>query len=126
MIMRNLEAAALSIGSINIQTGKGQYDWSIYDMAESTQMYLYNGNRLIYAAKNTFEVGDQVLLRGNDSRRKMNEGKITALLPCDREGMIEALLEHGFDYRVLRAFAKKRFKNKLQTSYSIKGVSLAK
>jgi len=121
--MRDLTVFALSIGTINIQTGKTQYDWSIYDNNSNIELALSGCGRLMYGVKGTFIVGDSLTIRNNDTQRKLQSVIISAILPCNKEELIEKLLEHGYDYRTLRAFYKKKFSRKLSVSYSVKGVT---
>lgn len=121
---------ALAIGVLNIQTGKTQYDWSIYDGPEQypakdySKLFYCQGGFLLYGSKESaLEEGDKVIIRHNDTQRKLQETTIKKVLPCEKEPLIEGLLELGYDYRQLRAFAKKKFKAKLRTSYSIKGIT---
>jgi hypothetical protein len=117
-------AYVLGIGVINIQSGKTMYDWSIYESPETGFVFLTNHNCLLYATKETFEVGDTLKeLRGNDSLRKLKDNvKIIDAAPCIKEKVIEMLYKNGYDYRVLKAFTKKSLTRKLQSSYSVKGV----
>ena len=121
--MRNLTVFALSIGTINIQTGMNGHKWSIYENnPEDSELYLTSTNRLMFACKGTLQIGDSLTVRNNDSNRMLDTCYVVDILPTNKEAMIEKLLEHKFDYRILRAFSKKMFKNKLNTGYSIKGV----
>jgi len=115
-------AAVLSIGIINILTGKTQYDWSIYQNDRST-VSLTNDSTLLYSSPGTFEIGDSVLLRNNDTNRKVGGPvEIVAIMNCDKESVLSTLKEHGYDYYPLRPFQKRKLNRKLKTSYSIKGV----
>jgi hypothetical protein len=117
---KQLEAYAISIGVINILTGKTMYDWSIYD--NSNSYVYYTGSNLLYAVEGTFEIGDNVLLKNNDTNRKINNYTIVDSCKCIKDDVINMLLKHGYDYRPARAFKKKQFDRKLMTSFSIKGV----
>ena len=109
----------LPIGVINIPTGKTQYDWSVYE-SDETSLYLCSGSFLLYGAKGTLKVGDELTLRNNDTQRKLKTTNVTAILTTESSTIIKELFELGYDYRQLRAFKKKAFKRKLMTSYSIK------
>ena len=117
------EAQVLPIGVINIQTGKTQYDWSVYQ-SDTTRLFLCSGGFFLYGVEGSLNVGDKLTLRNNDSNRKLKETTVIAIMPTNREEVVKSLLDFNYDYRQLRAFKKKRFKNKLMTSYSIKGVKL--
>jgi len=117
------EVHVLSIGVINIQTGKTQYDWSVYEQKEA-RLFLCSGGFFLYGVKDSLNIGDKLILRNNDSNRKIKETTVIAIMPTNKDAIIKELLDYNYDYRQLRAFSKKRFKNKLNTSYSIKGVIL--
>ena len=122
----NLEAAVLSIGVLNINTGKGQYDWTIYDQPKSC-VFLTDHGFLLLAQPTTFEIGDTVRLRGNDSRRliKDNVG-IKDVSVCVKEEVLAMLKKNGYDYYPIMAFkARPKGNRKLGTSYSIKGTTEA-
>jgi hypothetical protein len=81
------------------------------------------GGFLVYHSnQDDFEVGETVILRGNDSGRKLKTGRVAASCPADRESVLKMLLDNGYDYYPAKAFRKKRFKSKLTTSYSLKGI----
>lgn len=119
---------ALSIGVVNIQSGKTQYDWSIYDgtekypAVETKELYHCTGSFLLMGAKGSLQEGDSIVIRHNDTHRKLKDAKVTKVLTCDKDTLVNELLELEYDYQVVRAFRKKQFSKKLGTSYSIKGV----
>ena len=58
--MRNLTAFAIGIGSINPKCGQTKFGWNIYD--NGTAFYICgNNDRLLYATKGSFEIGDVVI-----------------------------------------------------------------
>ncbi|HHX70457.1 MAG TPA: hypothetical protein GX708_20685 [Gallicola sp.] len=114
----SLTAAVLSIGKVNIQTGKTKYDWSVYD---SSATIYYAGGMLLYGSSQ-LKIGDRLTLRNNDSNRLITHCEIIDSAPANKEAVIEMLLKHKYDYRPARPFKKKEFSKKLQTSYSIKGI----
>ena len=116
----NLKADVLGIGVINITSGKTMYDWSIYDWPEGC-VYLTSSNRILYASPETFQIGDNVTLIGNDSRRKLQEVTVVDVCKCVYSEVVEMLWKHEMDYKPKRAFAKARWSKKLQSSYSVKG-----
>lgn len=116
-----MEVFVLSIGVININTGKTQYDWSIYDdKPEITNLYHCKEGFLIRGAKGSLEIGDSVIMRNNDTRRKLGCATIDKVLPVTREELIDGLYELGYDYKPKRAFKKSAFKKKLRTSFTLK------
>lgn len=116
----------ISLGVINIQSGKTKYDWSIYDDENEgkevkTSVYLTNGGSLLYASTGTFKDGDIVNLRYNDSRRLIASNvTIKGSCPCIKDEVVKFLYDNGYDYRVKRAFTKSHFSRKLGTSFSVK------
>lgn len=115
---------ALTIGVINIQSGKTQYDWSIYDeFHKDSKLFYCSGGFLMLGAPGSLEIGDDIVIRNNDTQRKMKDATVKAILSTDKDTLIKELLELEFDYRQMRAFKKKAFSRKLSTSYSIKGVT---
>lgn len=126
----DLKATVISIGVINITTGKTMYDWSIYDHAHS-HVFLTNRGFLLYASPDTFKVGDVIKeLRDNDSLRKviMPAGTPTIVdsSPCVKDDVLAMLKRNGYDYYPIRAFrARPKGNRKLSTSYSVKGTDNA-
>lgn len=116
---KGIKAHVLSIGNINIQTGKTAHGWSIYDNPEM-RVYLCN-HRLLYASPDTFNVDDKVTLVGNDNGRRLDLLTVNDSSPCIKEDVIKMLLKYGFDYRKLAPFKKKSSNVKLASSYSVKG-----
>lgn len=119
---KQLKVNAISIGSINIQSGKTQYGWSIYD-SKGSEVYLV-ANRLLYAAKGTFEIGDIVSCFDNDSGRSLElvSAEITDIATAKKDDVVDMLAKNGYDYSVAKPFKKKKSDKKLNTSYSVKGV----
>jgi hypothetical protein len=113
----------LSIGVVNIPTGKTMYDWSIYEHGAESEVYLANNVFLLYGAKGSLKCGDKLTIRDNDSQRKIKDAEITDLAECTYEKVIEMLERNGFDYKPIRAFQKRKSSRKLMTSYSIKGIT---
>jgi hypothetical protein len=113
----------LSIGVLNITTGKTHFDWSVYETWDSSMTaYLTRKGSLLFAAGETFNIGDQVELRGNDTQRKLATDSIVDKAPCVKEALLVMLKNNGYDYYPLRAFAARAKGNrKLKTSYSVKG-----
>lgn len=118
---RNFKVWVIAIGVINIQNGKTDFDWSIYDYPDGV-VYLTNDRNLLYASPDTFKIGDKYNLYSNDGNRNLSrEGTIIDKSHCIKENVIEMLLKNEYDYRILKAFKKKKFSRKLRTSYSVKG-----
>lgn len=121
MTNTNLTAYVISVGVVNIPTGKTMYDWSIY---ENTGLYAFltKSGSLLFGTQNTFNVGDSVTLRGNDSQKKLKETEVIDFAPCIKDDLLKMLKNNRYDYYPIRAFtARKDGNRKLQTSYSVKG-----
>ena len=54
---------------------------------------------------------------------RLNKVKIIDKSIVNKDDMLKMLLNKKFDYYPARAFKKKRFSSKLNTSYSIKGIT---
>lgn len=119
-----MKIAVLSVGVINIPTGKTQYDWDIYSNS-GLHAYLTNGGYLLLGRKDCLSINDTYDLIGNDSNRRLSKvGRIIDMKSCeDRNDFIQWLKSHNYDYTPIRAFKKRPASNKrLITSYSIKGI----
>lgn len=118
-------AYVLSIGVINITTGKTSHEWDIYDARFNAMVYLTDGNFLFYSAPGTFTVGDEVQMVGNDSGRLAGNRsgyKIVDYAPCVKEEVLPMLKRNSFDYYPIQAYrARPKGNKKLGTSYSVKG-----
>jgi len=115
--------SVLPIGIVGPNTGKTCYDWNLYsEFQKGSTVYLMQGGFLILAGGGGLEVDQEVILRNNDSNRKLQESKVIAKTNCNRDDVLKMLLDHEYDYYTRRAFKKKRFDSKLRTSYSLKGV----
>lgn len=114
----------LAIGVININTGKTKYDWGIYEWKNSTAC-LTNRGFLLFDAQKSFQIGDNVVLYGNDSQRKLTRCvTIVDTCVCEKEQLLDMLKKNGFDYYPIRPFhARAKNNRKLSTSYSVKGVT---
>jgi len=121
----------LSVGVVNMTTGNTQHDWSIYENKGLHAYLLDAGSRcLLFATPNSFNIGDEVDLVGNDSNRRLGKtGSIKDMAPCNKEELLPMLLKHGYDYSPSRPFQKKKgticpFRGpaKLTTSFSVKGI----
>lgn len=111
----------LSIGVVNIPTGKTMYDWSIYDHPEgfTPMISLTSQGSLLYGGVG--KIGEEVEFRGNDSRRLLGKTKIVDECKCTKEELMSMLKKHGYDYYPLRPFAPRPKGNRtLRTSYSVK------
>lgn len=121
---KTLKLGVLSIGTVNIQTGKTKYDWSIYDNGPG-HVFLAN-DKLIYAQKDSLKVGDVVKLINHDTHRSVRWADGLTVVdeaPAERDAVVEMLLRNEFDYRKLRPFQKKKFSRKLSTSFSLKTIN---
>lgn len=120
-----VKAEVLAIGIINILSGKTMYEWSIYDgnNAEKTAVFLTSSRSLLFCTPDTFNIGDVVELRGNDSGRLLSSGNtIIDKAMCKQEDVLAMLKKNGYDYYPIRAFKSRAESNrKLKTSYSVKG-----
>lgn len=116
-----LKASVLSVGIINMTNGKTAHGWSIFD--SKLTAFLTSGGYLLLAAPETFKVGDEVELIGNDTNRRLGKShKIVDVSETDKDILLKMLKSNGFDYYPLRAFKSRPAGNKkLQTSYSVKG-----
>lgn len=119
-----MKIAVLSVGVINIPTGKTQYDWDIYSNS-GLHAYLTNGGYLLLGRKDCLSINDTYDLIGNDSNRRLSKvGRIIDMKSCeDKDEFIQWLKSHNYDYTPIKAFRKRPVSNKkLFTSYSIKGI----
>lgn len=117
-------AYCISIGNTNPDTGKTQFEWNLYGEFWNNKMhaFLCYGFLIFSSNKNDFSVGEKVILRDNDSQRKIKETTIEDKSLVNRDAILAMLLKNGYDYYPAKAFRKKRFSRKLNTSYSIKGI----
>ena len=121
LIENQLKASVLSVGIINMTNGKTAHGWSIFD--KPMYAFLTSGGYLLLAAKDSFKIGDEVELIGNDTNRRLGKShKIVDASETDKDILLKMLKSNGFDYYPLRAFKSRPPGNKkLQTSYSVKG-----
>jgi len=116
-------ALVLSIGVVNPDNGKTHFDWTIYDSWNNKGYAHLCGGFLIFSAnENDFEIGDDLILRDNDSARLIKKSRIVDKSLVNRDDLLQMLLRNRFDCYPVRPFKKKRFPNKLSTSYSVKGI----
>jgi hypothetical protein len=118
-------ALVLSIGVVNINNGNTMYDWGIYDEFWNNTMYAFLANDFLIFSTNEddFEINEPIILRNNDSNRKIKESTITDKSIVNKDELMEMLKRNGFDYTQLRPFqARKAYNRKLITSYSVKGI----
>jgi len=118
---RALTAHVISVGMIKPHTGVNGHGWNMYDKLQKGLWFYLGGDIPLLATKGTFKKGDKVVLRGNDSRRKLGWVEITDMAPVTEKEVLEMLLRNQFDYYPAKAFKKKRFKRKLRTGFSVKG-----
>ena len=118
--------AVLSVGVVNMTTGKTVHDWSIYENA-NMHAFLTNRGYLLLGRADSLSIGDEVKLIGNDSQRSLgshNNGNVIATAPCEKGLLLSMLKSNGYDYYPIQPFTKRTMTKKLKTSYSIKGVTL--
>ena len=115
----------LSVGIVNMQTGKTQYDWSIYETwGSKMKAYLTDRSSLLFCVDGTFSIGEEVELRGNDSQRRLHSCKVIDESPCTKDELLTMLKKNHYDYYPIKAFRSRAEGNrKLGTSYSVKGTS---
>ena len=115
----------LSIGKVKPHTGETMFDWNLYEgIGPEGTITLADSFLLYHANPEDFKIGEEVELRNNDSGRKVKTAIIRDQAPANREAVLEMLLRNQFDYYPTRAFKKKRFPRKLDTSYSVKGITV--
>lgn len=122
--MNKYKAMVIAVGVVNIPSGITAHKWSIYEN-KGLHAFLCH-DYLLFGTPTSLDIGDDVELISNDTNRRLGKTDIVKdSAPCVKEELLAMLLKHGFDYYPARAFQKKRFNNKLRTSYSIKGVTQA-
>lgn len=112
----------LSVGVVNITTGKTQYDWSIYEN-KGLFAFLTNSGYLLFGREGSLEIGEKYDLIGNDSQRRLSKtGEIISFKSCEnKDELINWLKSFNYDYTPIRAFSKRNsLSKKLTTSYSLK------
>jgi hypothetical protein len=112
----------ISVGVVNIPTGKTQYDWSIYEN-KGLFAYLTDGGHLLFGAEGSLKIGDEYDLIGNDSGRRLSKtGSIVSICSCEnKDEFIQWLKSFRYDYSPIRAFKSRSVSNrKLTTSYVLK------
>jgi|GEM_PF-6390703 len=109
-------AFVLSIGVINPNTGKTQFDWGIYDTFWNNNMHAFlAGYCLIFSSsESNFEIGEKVTLRNNDSQRKIKDVSIIDKCICSREALLNMLLKNGYDYFSKTTISKKQILKKIR------------
>jgi len=116
--------AVLSVGLINMTTGKTMYDWSIYENPEM-HAFLTDRGYLLLGREDSLKIGDEVVLIGNDSQKRLGcntDSKVIGIAACEKGVLLSMLKQNGYDYYPIRPFAKRTMTRKLKTSYSIKGI----
>lgn len=117
------KAYVLPIGVVSPANGNTMYDWNIYDTWPNGWAFLLNGYLIFSSDENDFEIGEDVVLYGNDSGRRLNVSKVKDKAPVIKEELVNMLFKNGYDYKPKRAFQKGAFSSKLSTSYSVKGIT---
>ena len=117
-----LEILVLSIGIINPSTGKTGVEWNLFDHPEML-VYLTDDGYLIYASNGSLPVDTVVILRNNDSRRRIKDSTIIDFCLRNRGDLLEMLMNNGYNYYPAKPFTKKPKTDRLITSYSLKGFS---
>lgn len=117
------KVSVISVGLVNMTTGKTMYDWSIYE-SEGLFEFLTTGGYLLFGREDSFNIGDSVDLIGNDSNRRLGKkDDIVAISKATKEDLLKMLKENGYDYYPIKAFrARAKNNRKLNTSYSVKGI----
>jgi len=117
----------LSIGVVGIENGNTQYDWGIYDDFWLNKMYAWlttSGFLVFSSNKDDFEIGETVVLRNNDSNRKIKTCEIKDVSIVNYDDLLKMLKSHQFDYSPIAPFrSRPKGNRKLTTSYSVKGIS---
>jgi hypothetical protein len=127
MITGTKTAIVLAIGVVKPHTGETGHGWNMYDSwyaGETGFVTLTDGFLMYHSNADDFTVGEDIVLQGNDSGRKLKTTRIRAQAPAERDAVLKMLLDNGYDYYPTRAFRKKRFSRKLTTSYSVKGITI--
>ena len=118
------KAYVLPIGVVSPANGNTAYDWNIYTSWPDGWAFLLGGLLIFSSDENDFEIGEEVVLYGNDTGRRLTHAKkIEDKAPVIKEELVNMLFKHGFDYKPKRAFQKAAFSKKLSTSYSVKGIT---
>ena len=121
------KAMVLAIGIVKPDSGMTGHGWSMYDSIECGHVgtvTLANSFLIYHANTDDFTVGENIELIGNDSGRKLKTAVIRDQAPATRDAVLQMLLKNGYDCYPAKAFRAKRFKAKLSTSYSVKGITL--
>ena len=112
----------LSIGVVNMTSGKTMYDWSIYDNGPLFA-YLTDKNYILFGAEGSLKIGDRFEVFNDQSRRSLGShqnGEVIDISPCKSEELLAMLKKHGYDYYPIKAFKKRSMTKKLKTSYVLK------
>ena len=112
----------MSVGVINIQSGKTSDGWSIYEN-KGLEAYLTNGGFLLLGAEGSLKIGDVYDLVSDQTRRSLSKrGRVLDNKSCEnRDEFISWLKSHNYDYTPIKAFRKRaEGSKKLLTSYVLK------
>lgn len=120
------KAMVLAIGVVKPESGMTEHGWSMYDTVGGHvgTVTLASGFLIYHANADDFTIGETIELRGNDTDRKLKTATVRDQAPATRDAVLQMLLKNGYDYYPAKAFRAKRFKAKLTTSYSVKGIAL--
>lgn len=112
-------AFVINIGTINPKIGKTKFGWNVFD---SDAVVYECGGRLLYCASGTFKKGDEVVLRDNDSQKKLNT--LTIRKECrGQKELFDFLTSEGYNMTTPRPFQKSvGYKYDPSNSYSVKGI----
>lgn len=123
---KEITAHVISVGKVNPNVGVTDFGWKIYETWPKGMEAYYFGWGYLFGTKGSLKVGDNVILRGNDSGRKLKNVKIIDVCPVDRDKMLEMTKKNGWDFYPKKPFAKKaagmQNNTRFGVSYSIKGI----
>ena len=118
------KAFVLPIGVVSPANGNTMYDWNIYETWPKGWAFLLNDFLIFSAHEDDFEIGESVVLYGNDTNRRLTGAeKVVDKAPVIKDELVNMLFKNRFDYKPKRAFQKAAFSRKLRTSYSVKGIT---
>ena len=112
----------LSIGVVNMTSGKTMYDWDIYTN-EGLHAFLTDRNYILFGAEGSLKVGDAFEVFNDQSHRSLGShqnGKVIDTAPCEKDALLAMLKKNGYDYYPIRPFAKRATTRKLRTSFVLK------
>ena len=104
------KAFVYKVGLVPINTFRKDLNFDVYTKFEGGFAYLTSYNCLLLSKTDSFEIGDEVAIIGEESLKQIRTINIIDKSPVIKPKLLKMLKKNGFDYYTVKSDSKRKEK----------------